>query len=134
MTKLLYGSGLRINEAIRLRVQDIGFDYKQVTIRSGKGRKEGNKDRVATFSENLIPFFKRNLEKVKVIHERDLSLGFGHVYLPYLLAKKHPNAESHWNWQYVFPARNLSIDPRSEIKRRHNIDQSVINMAIKKYR
>ena len=127
VTKLLHGSGLRITEATRLRVQDIDFDYKQVTIRSGKG----NKDRVTTFSENLIPFFKSHLEKVKVIHERDLSQGFGHVYLPYLLAKKYPNAESHWNWQYVFPARNLSIDPRSEIKRRHHVDQSVINKAIK---
>jgi len=127
IVKLLYGSGLRITEATRIRVQDIDFEYKQVTVRSGKG----NKDRVTTFSENLTPLLKNHLEKVKMIHKKDLSAGLGHVYLPHLLAKKYPNAESDWNWQYVFPARNLSIDPRTEIKRRHHIDQSVINKAIK---
>lgn len=128
IVKLLYGSGLRITEAVRLRVQDIDFEYKQVTVRSGKG----NKDRVTTFSENLTPLFKNHLGKVKIIHEKDLTHGFGHVYLPHLLAKKYPNADIDWNWQYVFPARNLSIDPRTKIKRRHHIDQSVINKAIKK--
>lgn len=127
IVKLLYGSGLRISEATRLRVQDIDFDYNQITVRSGKG----NKDRVTTFSENLTPLFKNHLEKVKMIHDKDLSHGLGHVYLPHLLAKKYSNAETEWNWQYVFPARNLSIDSRTEIKRRHHIDQSVVNKAIK---
>ncbi len=127
IVKLLYGSGLRISEATRLRIQDIDFEYKQVTVRSGKG----NKDRVTTFSANLIPLLKNHLTKVKVIHEQDLANGLGSVYLPYALNKKYPNAEKEWNWQYVFPARTLAIDPRSGIKRRHHIDQSVINKAIK---
>jgi len=95
------------------------------------GSGKGNKDRLTTFSENLTPLLKNHLEKVKMIHEKDLSAGLGRVYLPYLLAKKFPNAEVDWNWQYVFPARNLSIDPRTPIKGRHHIDQSVINKAIK---
>lgn len=127
IVKLLYGSGLRISEAVRLRVQDIDYDYKQITVRSGKG----NKDRVTTFSTALIPLLKNHLRKVKLIHDRDLEEGFGSVYLPNALAKKYPKAENEWIWQYVFPARTLSTDPRSGITRRHHIDQSVINKAIK---
>lgn len=127
IVKLLYGSGLRITEAARLRIQDLDFDYKQVTVRSGKG----NKDRVTTFSETLIPSLKNHLNRVKLLHDKDLSEGYGSVYLPHALSKKYPNAETEWNWQYVFPARTRSIDPRSGITRRHHIDQSVINKAIK---
>ena len=127
IVKLLYGSGLRISEAVRLRIQDIDFGYKQITVRSGKG----NKDRVTTFSESLEVPLKSHLQRVKLIHENDLDAGFGSVYLPHALAKKYPNAESSWNWQYVFPARNRSIDPRSDVEQRHHIDQSVVNKAIK---
>jgi integron integrase len=128
VVKLLYGSGLRITEAVRLRVQDIDFGFKQVTVRDGKGMK----DRVTPFPGNLESLLRNHLERVKMIHEKDLAQGFGCVYLPYALSHKYPNAEREWNWQYVFPGRGLSKDPRSEIIRRHHVDQSVINKAIKK--
>lgn len=127
VVKLLYGSGLRITEALRLRVQDIDFEYKQLTVRSGKG----DKDRVTTFPGSLEAELKLHLKRVKLIHEQDLSTGYGAVYLPHALAKKYPQAEKEWGWQYVFPAKTLSPDPRSSMTRRHHIDQSVINKAIK---
>jgi len=128
VVKLLYGSGLRISEAARLRVQDIDFDYKQITVRSGKG----NKDRVTTFSTSLMPALREHLQRVKLIHEQDLLQGCGSVYLPDALDKKYPAASREWGWQYAFPARNLSEDPRSVgVVRRHHIDQSLINKAIK---
>lgn len=127
VVKLLYGSGLRITEAIRLRVQDIDFEYKQITVRSGKG----NKDRVTTFSVNLMPLIESHLLRVKLIHDKDLSEGKGLVYLPHALSRKYPNAAKEWGWQYVFPARNWSSDPRSGEIRRHHVDPSVINKAIK---
>jgi len=127
VVKMLYGSGLRITEAVRLRVQDVDFDYKQITVRSGKG----DKDRVTTFSATLIPLLRNHLDKVKSIHDKDLADGFGAVYLPHALAKKYPNADKAWGWQYVFPARSLSVDPLSGVTRRHHLDQSLINKAIK---
>jgi len=125
--KLLYGSGLRISEVIRLRVQDIDFDYKQIIVRNGKG----NKDRITTLSNQILPELKNHLQKVKLIHQQDLKNDYGEVYLPNALAKKYPNAAKEWNWQYIFPARNTAIDPRSNITRRHHIDSSTINKAIK---
>ena len=127
ITQLLYGSGLRISEALRLRVHDIDFGYKQVTVRSGKG----DKDRITTFPQLIVPLIQSQLRKVKVLHEQDLLAGFGEVYLPYALERKYPNAAAEWGWQYVFPSRNLSVDPRSGKKRRHHIDPSVVNRAIK---
>ena len=127
IVKLLYGSGLRITEAVRLRVQDLDFDYKQITVRSSRG----NKDRVTTFSQLFAPQIKNHLQRVKLLHEQDLAKGYGKVYLPNALARKYPNAEKEWNWQYVFPSRNLSSDPRSGEIRRHHIDQSSVNKAIK---
>jgi len=125
--KLLYGSGLRISEASRLRVQDVDYDYKQITVRAGKG----NKDRVTTFSAQLMPQLKNHLQRVKLIHDEDLKAGYGSVYLPHALSRKYPNADKQWGWQYVFPSRNISTDPRSDVQRRHHIDHSVINKAIK---
>ncbi|OHX37812.1 integrase [Methylomonas sp. LWB] len=127
VVKLLYGSGLRISEAVRLRVQDIDFAYKQITVRSGKG----DKDRVTTFAASLAPLLLNHLDKVKAVHDQDLADGYGAVYLPYALAKKYPNAEREWGWQYVFPARSLSADPLSGATRRHHYDQSLINKAIR---
>jgi len=127
VVKLLYGSGLRIMEAVRLRVQDIDYNFKQITVRSGKGAK----DRITTFPTSVIPLLQNHLAKVRVIHNRDLDQGYGEVYMPYALARKYPNAAKEWNWQYVFPARNLAIDPRSGKGRRHHVDPSVINKAIK---
>ena len=105
--KLMYGSGLRMSETIRLRVQDIDFKMKAVTVRSGKGAK----DRITTFPSSTIPFLQNHLAKVKALHENDLALGHGHVFMPHALARKYPNAAREWGWQYVFPARNLSTDP-----------------------
>ena len=96
-------------------------------MRSGKG----NKDRVTTFPAIVIPFLKNHLARVKITHQKDLQDGYGAVYLPHALARKYPNAAKEWNWQYVFPANNRSKDPRSNCIRRHHIDPSVINKAIK---
>lgn len=127
VVKLLYGSGLRIVEAIRLRVHDIDYDLKEITVRSGKG----DKDRITTFANSLIPLLQNHLVTVKKIHHQDVSKRGGAVYLPYALEKKYPKAAKEWQWQYVFPANSLSVDPRSGIIRRHHIDPSVINRAIK---
>jgi len=125
--KLLYGCGLRISEAIRLRVHDIEFDLKTITVRSGKG----DKDRITTLPVSVIPLLKSQLTKVKIVHDQDLSQGYGAVYLPYALSRKYKNAEKEWQWQYVFPSGKLSTDPRSNAIRRHHIDPSIVNRAIK---
>jgi integron integrase len=127
IVKILYGSGLRIMEAVRVRVQDVDYSMKQICVRSGKG----GKDRITTFSETIIPFLDNHLAKVKTLHEQDLAEGYGAVYLPYALSRKYLNAENEFNWQYVFPSRNLSQDPRSGKTRRHHVDPSVVNKAIK---
>ena len=124
---LMYGSGLRLMECVRLRVKDIDFDHRAILVRSGKG----DKDRVVTLPDELIPVLRRQLEAVRNIHEKDLADGFGAVYLPHALARKYPNAPSQWAWQYVFPASRRSIDPRSGFERRHHIDESSIQKAIK---
>lgn len=127
VAKLLYGSGLRIIEAVRLRVQDIDYQMKQLTVRAGKG----DKDRVTTFPASLTPLLQNHLVGVKTLHQQDLARGYGAVYLPHALARKYPTAAQEWGWQYVFPARTLSVDPRSGITRRHHIDPSIVNKAIK---
>ena len=127
VAKLLYGSGLRIMEAIRLRVKDVDFQMKQLTVRSGKG----DKDRFTTFPVTLTPLLQNHLAGVKTLHQQDLAQGHGEVYLPHALARKYPGAAKEWGWQYVFPARDLSVDPRSGVTRRQHVDPSVINKAIK---
>jgi integron integrase len=127
VAKLLYGSGLRIMEAVRLRVKDIDFHMKQVTVRSGKG----DKDRFTTFPVSLAPLLQNHLIRVRTMHQRDLTKGNGEVYLPNALARKYPTAAREWIWQYMFPAREVSVDPRSGVVRRHHVDPSVINKAIK---
>ncbi|MCF6299067.1 MAG: tyrosine-type recombinase/integrase [Thiomicrorhabdus sp.] len=128
IVKLLYAGGLRISEAVRLRVQDIDFGFKQITVRDGKGKK----DRVTPLANNLRVPLQLHLERVALIHQQDLDGGFGSVYLPYALAKKYPSADKEFGWQYVFPSRGLAVDPRRGIERRHHIDQSVVNKAIKR--
>ncbi len=127
IVKILYGCGLRVMEGVRLRVQDIDYNRKQISVRSGKGAK----DRFSTFPGTIIPLLENHISKIKILHEQDLEKGYGRVYLPYALARKYPNAEKEFNWQYVFPSRNLSVDPRSGITRRHHVDPSVVNKAIK---
>jgi len=126
VTKILYGSGLRIMEAVRLRVADVDFEMKYITVRSGKG----NKDRVTPFPESLVPHLQTHLLQIKKLHEDDVKNGKGNVYLPDALSKKYRNAGYSWKWQYVFPSRKLSKDPRSEKIRRHHINPSVVNKAI----
>ncbi|SMN11064.1 Integron integrase IntIPac [uncultured Candidatus Thioglobus sp.] len=127
MVKLLYGGGLRISELVRLRVQDIDFEYAQITVRDGKGKK----DRVTPLAQKVIPLLQEHLEQRKERHNLDLQAGFGSVYLPNALAKKYPNADKEFGWQYVFASRNIATDPRTGIERRHHIDQSAVNKAIK---
>ena len=128
VVKLLYGSGLRIIECLRLRVQEIDFGMKTLTVRDGKG----SKDRVTTFPVTLIEPLQDHLKRVKLIHEHDLKVGYGEVYMPYALVRKYPNAAKEWRWQYVFPAGSVSHDPRSGKIRRHHLDPSPINKAIAK--
>ena len=127
VVKLLYGSGLRISEAVRLRIHDIDFEMKQVTVRSGKG----DKDRITTFPSSIAPLLHNHLSRVRMLHDKDLAEGYGTVYLPHALVRKYPKAEKEWGWQYVFPARDLSTDPRGGMIQRHHIDPGVINKAIK---
>lgn len=125
---LLYGSGLRLMEAIRLRVKDIEFDRLAIVVRNGKG----GKDRVVTLAEEIITPLKKHLVSVKITHDKDLSLGYGQVYLPYALARKYPNAAISWGWQYVFPATRRGVDPRSDVVRRHHMDETTVQRAVKK--
>ena len=124
---LLYGSGLRLMEAIRLGVKDIEFDRRAIIVRDGKGRK----DRVVTLADELIKPLQRHLQAVLNIHEKDLRDGFAAVYLPYALARKYINAPKEWGWQYVFPASRRSVDPRSGVTRRHHTDETAFQKAIK---
>lgn len=125
---LLYGSGLRLMECLRLRVKDIDFTYAQITVRDGKGEK----DRVSMLPAKLKQPLMRHLQKARVLHEEDLRAGYGEVYLPYALARKYPNAPKLWGWQYVFPAANRSIDPRSGKERRHHLSDQAVQKAIKR--
>lgn len=125
---LLYGAGLRLMECIRLRVQDIDFDYQCIIVRNGKGAK----DRVTMLPKELSGPLKKQINRVVEIHQQDLAEGFGRVYLPYALERKYPNANSELAWQYLFPSSHRSIDPRSNIERRHHINESVLQRAIKK--
>ncbi len=127
MASLLYGSGLRLMECLRLRVKDMEFSYNQIVVRDGKGMK----DRVTMLPESLNESTKKHLERVKDLHKQDIEEGFGKVYLPFALERKYPNANREWAWQYVFPASKRSIDPKSGIERRHHVDESVLQKAVK---
>jgi integron integrase len=124
---LIYGSGLRLLEALRLRVKDVDFGYGLIVVRDGKGMK----DRVTMLPKRLEQPLREHLEHVKEIHRRDRTLGYGEVYLPHALARKYPNAARSWFWQYVFPADKRSIDPVSSIVRRHHVLEKNLQNAIK---
>jgi len=126
--QLLYGSGLRLMECLRLRVKDLDFNYRQITVRDGKGFK----DRRTILPESLIEFLKSHLQLVKNIHLRDLADGYGNVYLPGALERKYPSAQKEWIWQYVFPANRFSVDPRSGVTRRHHLSESGVQKAVRK--
>lgn len=127
MAKILYGSGLRLVECIRLRVKDIDFEQHCLIVHDGKGEK----DRVTMLPESLVVPLKEHLARVQQIHQQDIKEGYGAVYLPYALEKKYPNAPREWAWQYVFPAKSISIDPRSNVMRRHHADESGLQKAVR---
>ncbi|MEW6132776.1 MAG: integron integrase [Pseudomonadota bacterium] len=124
---LLYGTGMRLMEGLRLRVKDVEFARREIIVREGKG----NKDRVTVLPENLILPLQRHLEKVKALHERDLEAGAGAVYLPDALAVKYPNAARSWGWQYVFPSSVRSVDPRTGMERRHHVHEASVQRAVR---
>lgn len=124
---LLYGAGLRIIECLRLRVKDINFEYNQIIVRDGKGKK----DRATVLPGAVKIQLKAHLADVKKIHLNDLKKGYGCVYLSYALEKKYKSANKEWGWQYVFPAKQLSLDKESNIIRRHHLHESVIQKAVR---
>jgi integron integrase len=126
MAKILYGSGLRLVECLRLRVKDVDFEQHCIVVRDGKGEK----DRVTMLPESLVPPLREHLARVQQIHEQDIKDGCGSVYLPYALEKKYPNASREWAWQYVFPSKSLSVDPLSNVTRRHHADESGLQKAV----
>ncbi len=147
MAGLLYGSGLRLMECVRLRVKDVDFGYARITVRDGKG----GRDRVTMLPINLAAALERHLLKVKAQHEEDLESGLGSVYLPEALARKYPSAAKEWAWQYIFPSSRLSVDPRAgdgrgageeaddrgteaapTLRQRHHVDENVLQVAVKK--
>ena len=128
MASLLYGSGLRLMECVRLRVKDLDFARLQIAVRDGKG----GKDRVTVLPASLVEPLERQLERARALHELDLREGFGHVHLPYALARKYPNAAREWCWQYVFPARHRSRDPRTGREQRHHIAETALQKAVKR--
>jgi integron integrase len=127
MAQMLYGSGLRLMECIRLRVQDLDLERSMVYVRAAKG----GKDRTSLFPTSIQTDMQSHLEKVKRLHDTDLSLGYGEVYLPNALARKYRHSAKEFRWQYVFPAKKLSKDPRTETLRRHHVLESGLQKAVK---
>lgn len=128
IAKLLYGTGMRLMEGLRLRVQDVDIESLQITIRAGKG----NKDRVTMLPEKLLPDIQSQIKHARKVHLADLEEGFGRVYLPHALDRKYPNANREFGWQYVFPSINRSPDPRSGEIRRHHLHEKNIGRGLRK--
>ncbi len=126
LVHMIYGTGMRVMEAARLRVNDLDFGANAVFVRGGKG----DKDRTTILPDAVKVSLKEHLGNVQELHEKDLAKGFGEVYLPEALDRKYPNAGKEWRWQYVFPANNLSVDPRSGKVRRHHVSPDVIQNAV----
>jgi integron integrase len=124
---LLYGTGMRLLECLRLRVKDVELTRREILIREGKG----NKDRVTVLPENLILPLQKHLVRVKTVHDADIAAGFGTVYLPDALAAKYPDAARQWGWQWVFPSPVRSVDPRTGVERRHHIYPESVQRAVR---
>jgi len=127
MANLLYGSGLRLMEVVRLRIKDVDFALGQILVRDGKGRK----DRVALLPDLCREPLQQQIAEARRLHAGDLERGYGKVWLPTALAKKYPGAATDWRWQYVFPATRISVDPESGEIRRHHFDESALQRAIR---
>lgn len=133
IARLLYGTGMRLMEALRLRVKDVEFTRREIIIREGKG----GKDRVTVLPENLIEPLQAQLHKAQALHQKDLAAGLGRVHLPHALAVKYPNADKAWAWQWVFPSPVRSIDPRPDartselLERRHHVYPESVQRAVR---
>ena len=127
IAKLLFGSGLRILECLRLRVKDVDFEQRLIIVRDGKGER----DRITLLPESVLTPLQEHLARVRHVHAQDSAAGYGAVYLPYALEAKYPNANREWAWQYLFPAKSLSTDPRAGVMRRHHIDPSTPQKAVR---
>ena len=126
LASLLYGTGMRLLEGLRLRVKDVGFEQRELLVRDGKG----NKDRVTVLPENLMLPLQEQLARTRALHDRDLATGHGQVWLPDALSVKYPRAPSAWGWQWVFPSAVLSIDPRSGVQRRHHLNEASVQKQV----
>jgi len=127
MAQLIYGSGIRLMECIRMRIQDVDFGQGQIFVRSGKG----GKDRTTFLPRLVRDDLHNHIERVKALHRKDLEEGFGEVYLPNALNRKYKNAAWETSWQYVFPAKSRSVDPRTGKERRHHVLESGLQKAVK---
>lgn len=133
IAQLLYGTGMRLMEGLRLRVKDVEFARREIVVREGKG----NKDRITVLPENLLAPLKAQLDKARTLHEKDLAAGLGRVYLPHALAVKYPDADKSWAWQWVFPSPVRAIDPRPDartgqtLERRHHVYPESVQRAVR---
>lgn len=125
--RLLYGTGMRIMEGVRVRITDVDFVRREVLVRNGKGAK----DRVTMLPRGIAGLLRSHLSDVRALHDADLSHGYGAVWLPHALSRKYPTAAREWRWQYVFPADRISIDPRSHIARRHHLGDQAFQRAMR---
>ncbi|SBV37689.1 Integrase/recombinase [uncultured Stenotrophomonas sp.] len=130
MARLLYGTGMRLMECLRLRVKDVDFARREICVRSGKG----NKDRRVPLPESLRERLLRQRERALLVHQADLEKGQGRAYLPHALARKYPNADAEPGWQYLFPSERVSVDPRSGRAGRHHAGEETVQRAIKQAR
>lgn len=127
IVSLLYGTGMRLNECLRLRIKDIDFGMNQIIVRDGKGEK----DRITVLPTKIIPDLRVHLDKVKKLHLMDLKAGAGRTILPYALKEKYPNADKETGWQYVFPSTSFVYDKERKIKYRYHVHESVIQKKVK---
>ena len=126
VASLLYGTGMRLLEALRLRIKDVDFERREVLVRDGKGAK----DRVTVLPENLMLPLREQMTRARALHARDLSEGLGAVWLPDALAVKYPSAPKAWGWQWVFPSASRSVDPRTGVQRRHHLNEASVQKAV----
>jgi integron integrase len=130
MAALLYGTGMRLMECVRLRVKDVDFGRNEICVRNGKG----GKDRRVPLPRRLAPLLAARVERVRLVHAADVAEGYGRVWLPHALERKYPNASGELGWQYLFPAARLSADPRTGEVRRHHVDENGLQRAVKRAR
>ncbi len=128
MARLLYGTGMRLMECVRLRVKDVDFTRREILVRDGKGAK----DRVTMLPDSVVVALQDHLQQRRALFNDDRQLGKAGVYMPDALARKYPNAPVEWGWQYIFPSGSYSVDPRSGAERRHHLDEKLLQRAMKR--